>query len=76
MVSALLRKTSNTKTEESKAIHMRLAKILDRTNPQIEKVSFFPCALREFVNSNADLPTIEELVRRSQTLAQVMGMAS
>ncbi len=34
----------------------------------------FPCALREFVNSNSDLPTIEELAKKSKVLALAMGM--
>ncbi len=32
------------------------------------------CALREFINSNADLPTIEELAKGSKSLAMAMGM--
>ena len=34
----------------------------------------FPSALREFINSNADLPTIEELAKKSKKLAIAMGM--
>jgi len=33
------------------------------------------CALSEFINSNADLPTIEELAKGSKSLAAAMGMS-
>ncbi len=33
-----------------------------------------PCALREFINSNADLPTVEELVKKSTKLARAIGL--
>jgi hypothetical protein len=32
-----------------------------------------PCALREFVNSNIDLPTIDELIEKSPALATAFG---
>jgi hypothetical protein len=41
-----------------------------------EGINAFPYALKEFINSVADLPTIEELVKKSESLAQVLGSAS
>jgi hypothetical protein len=45
---------------------------VDFSNDQALKL---PCALREFINSNADLPTIDELARKSKTLAMAMGLS-
>ncbi len=74
MVSALYR-------DNAKMINKNTVKqVSDRAVDDVDQIfvvtKSFPSGLREFVNSNSDLPTIEELAQRSQTLAHAMGMAS
>ncbi len=67
MVSALSRHLPNEIVKEE--INGTISCLLLSTNNQE-----FPCALREFINSNADLPTIEELAKKSTKLAEAIGM--
>jgi radical SAM superfamily enzyme len=75
MVSALSRNASITNLEQYKSVQEQIVKTLDCSGSKIEKAKFYPCALRDFVNSNADLPTVEELAEKSLMLARVLGMA-
>ena len=69
MVSALSRHLSNENVKEE--IKGTLSCLMVFSD--IEKS---PCALKEFINSNADLPTIEELAKKSKQLAGAIGMAN
>jgi len=71
MVSALFRDTIKTSKALSNNDHATI------TTNTYRPIGSEQCssALREFVNSNADLPTLEELVKKSNTLAQIIGPA-
>lgn len=65
MVSAISRHSTNEIVIEDSTLSRLLLPVHDER---------FPCALREFVNSNADLPTIDDLVKNSAKLAEAIGM--
>jgi hypothetical protein len=67
MVSALSRQLPNEIVREK--FDYNISCLLLRTED-----AKTPCALREFINSNSDLPTIEELARTSPQLAEVIGV--
>lgn len=76
MVSALYREIPQNRQAFTELYRERLAGSITSTSQRIERITSFPYALKEFVNSIADLPTIEELAAKSESLARVMKLAS
>ncbi len=76
MVSALSRHNLSEQSAPIGLIRDLLVDSIVSAQERVEKTISFPYALREFVNSIADLPTIEELTAKSESLARVMHMAS